>query len=146
MFFWHFPGGKACPPDRVLQEHRACNDHPCVHFYWETSPWSSCSEDSLVALNATFSWSGEATCGVGIQTRKVSCMKSSSGHVTPKRYSKNSHYQYTFVCITQVMLCSYTTLSIKAFSARIISFSNNFISGLILRLLFHHYYIKFTNR
>ncbi|NWR84339.1 THS7B protein, partial [Furnarius figulus] len=79
-------GGKACPPDRALQEHRACNNHPCVHFFWETSPWSSCSEDVLVtALNATINWSGEATCGVGIQTRKVFCMKSSSGQVTPKR-------------------------------------------------------------
>ncbi|XP_054033191.1 thrombospondin type-1 domain-containing protein 7B [Dryobates pubescens] len=79
-------GGKACPPDRALREHRACNDHPCVHFFWETSPWSSCSKDALVtALNGTINWSGEATCGVGIQTRKVVCMKSSSGQVTPKR-------------------------------------------------------------
>ncbi|KAM7097072.1 thrombospondin type-1 domain-containing protein 7B isoform 4-T6 [Ciconia maguari] len=79
-------GGRACPPDRALQEHRACNGHPCVHFFWETSPWSSCSKDALVtALNATINWSGEAACGVGIQTRKVFCMKSSSGQVTPKR-------------------------------------------------------------
>ncbi|OXB67704.1 hypothetical protein ASZ78_002786 [Callipepla squamata] len=78
--------GKACPPDRALQEHRTCNDHPCVHFFWETSSWSSCSEDALVtALNATVSWSGEATCGVGMQTRKVFCMRSGSGQVTPKR-------------------------------------------------------------
>ncbi|XP_072730525.1 thrombospondin type-1 domain-containing protein 7B isoform X5 [Ciconia boyciana] len=79
-------GGRACPPDRALQEHRACNGHPCVHFFWETSPWSPCSKDALVtALNATINWSGEAACGVGIQTRKVFCMKSSSGQVTPKR-------------------------------------------------------------
>uniref|UniRef100_A0A669PYP8 Thrombospondin type-1 domain-containing protein 7A n=1 Tax=Phasianus colchicus TaxID=9054 RepID=A0A669PYP8_PHACC len=79
-------GGKACPPDRALQEQRTCNDHPCVHFFWETSPWSSCSEDVLVtALNATIGWSGEAACGVGMQTRKVFCMRSGSGHVTPKR-------------------------------------------------------------
>ncbi|NXP37618.1 THS7B protein, partial [Leiothrix lutea] len=79
-------GGKACPPERALQEQRACNEQPCVHFFWETSPWSSCSQDVLgTALNTTSSWSGEATCGVGIQTRKVSCRKSSSGQVTPKR-------------------------------------------------------------
>ncbi|XP_010085254.1 PREDICTED: thrombospondin type-1 domain-containing protein 7B-like, partial [Pterocles gutturalis] len=78
-------GGKACPPDRALQEHRACNDHPCVHFFWETSPWSSCSEDALVtALNATINWSGEASCGVGVQTRKV-LFFFGSGQVTPKR-------------------------------------------------------------
>ncbi|XP_068051274.1 thrombospondin type-1 domain-containing protein 7B isoform X2 [Anomalospiza imberbis] len=79
-------GGKACPPERALQEQRACNEHLCVHFFWEVSPWSSCSEDVLgTALNATSSWSGEAACGVGIQTRKVFCRKSSSGQVTPKR-------------------------------------------------------------
>ncbi|NXQ22466.1 THS7B protein, partial [Peucedramus taeniatus] len=79
-------GGKACPPERALQEQRACNEHLCVHFFWEVSPWSPCSEDVLgTALNATSSWSGEAACGVGIQTRKVFCRKSSSGQVTPKR-------------------------------------------------------------
>ncbi|NXO34104.1 THS7B protein, partial [Locustella ochotensis] len=79
-------GGKACPPERALQEQRACNEQLCVHFFWEASPWSSCSEDVLgTALNATSGWSGEATCGVGIQTRKVFCRKSSSGQVAPKR-------------------------------------------------------------
>ncbi|XP_005519659.1 PREDICTED: thrombospondin type-1 domain-containing protein 7B [Pseudopodoces humilis] len=79
-------GGKACPPERSLQEQRACNEHLCVRFFWEASPWSSCSEDVLgAAPNATASWSGEATCGVGIQTRKIFCRKSSSGQVAPKR-------------------------------------------------------------
>lgn len=80
-------GGKLCPPSRALQEYRFCNDHPCTQFYWEASPWGPCSEDTLVtALNATISWNGEATCGVGIQTRKVLCMKNSSGQVMNKRY------------------------------------------------------------
>ncbi|RLW04808.1 hypothetical protein DV515_00005689 [Chloebia gouldiae] len=79
-------GGKACPPERALQEQRACNEHLCVHFFWEVSPWSSCSEDVLgTALNATSSWSGDGACGVGVQTRRVFCRKSSSGQVTPKR-------------------------------------------------------------
>uniref|UniRef100_A0A8D2MJ59 Thrombospondin type-1 domain-containing protein 7A n=1 Tax=Zonotrichia albicollis TaxID=44394 RepID=A0A8D2MJ59_ZONAL len=79
-------GGKGCPPERALREQRACNEHPCVHFFWDVSPWSSCSEDVLgTALNATSSWSGEPACGVGIQTRRVFCRKSSSGQVTPKR-------------------------------------------------------------
>ncbi|NXC13134.1 THS7B protein, partial [Corythaeola cristata] len=96
-------GGKACPPDRALQEHRACNDHPCVHFFWETSPWSSCSEDVLVtALNATINWSGEATCGVGIQTRKVFCMKSSSGQVTSKRCPESIRPETVRPCL---LLC-----------------------------------------
>uniref|UniRef100_A0A8C8B6D5 Thrombospondin type-1 domain-containing protein 7A n=1 Tax=Otus sunia TaxID=257818 RepID=A0A8C8B6D5_9STRI len=96
-------GGKACPPDRALQEHRACNDHPCVHFFWETSPWSPCSEDVLVtALNATINWSGEGTCGVGIQTRKVFCMKSSSGQVTPKRCPESIRPETVRPCL---LLC-----------------------------------------
>ncbi|KAM6080415.1 thrombospondin type-1 domain-containing protein 7B isoform 4-T4 [Theristicus caerulescens] len=96
-------GGKACPPDRALQEHRACNDHPCVHFFWETSPWSSCSEDALVtALNATINWSGEATCGVGVQTRKVFCVKSSSGQVTPKRCPESIRPETVRPCL---LLC-----------------------------------------
>ncbi|XP_040460738.1 thrombospondin type-1 domain-containing protein 7B [Falco naumanni] len=96
-------GGKACPPDRALQEHRACNDHPCVHFFWETSPWSSCSEDVLVtALNTTINWSREATCGVGIQTRKVFCMKSSSGQVTPKRCPESIRPETVRPCL---LLC-----------------------------------------
>ncbi|NWX72371.1 THS7B protein, partial [Alca torda] len=96
-------GGKACPPDRALQEHRACNDHLCVHFFWETSPWSSCSEDPLVtALNATVNWSGEATCGVGIQTRKVFCMRSSSGQVTPKRCPESIRPEAVRPCL---LLC-----------------------------------------
>uniref|UniRef100_A0A8C0IEL2 Thrombospondin type-1 domain-containing protein 7A n=1 Tax=Bubo bubo TaxID=30461 RepID=A0A8C0IEL2_BUBBB len=96
-------GGKACPPDRALQEHRTCNDHPCVHFFWETSPWSPCSEDVLVtALNATINWSGEATCGVGIQTRKVFCMKSSSGQVTPKRCPESIRPETVRPCL---LLC-----------------------------------------
>ncbi|XP_019378020.1 PREDICTED: thrombospondin type-1 domain-containing protein 7B [Gavialis gangeticus] len=79
-------GGKLCPPSRALQEYRFCNDHPCTQFYWEASPWGPCSEDTLVtALNATISWNGEATCGVGIQPRKVLCMKNSSGPVMNKR-------------------------------------------------------------
>uniref|UniRef100_A0A8C0URH5 Thrombospondin type-1 domain-containing protein 7B-like n=1 Tax=Cyanistes caeruleus TaxID=156563 RepID=A0A8C0URH5_CYACU len=79
-------GGKACPPERSLQEQRACNEHLCVRFFWEASPWSSCSEHVPgAAPNATASWSGEATCGVGIQTRKIFCRKSSSGQVAPKR-------------------------------------------------------------
>uniref|UniRef100_A0A663NAP1 Thrombospondin type 1 domain containing 7B n=1 Tax=Athene cunicularia TaxID=194338 RepID=A0A663NAP1_ATHCN len=96
-------GGKACPPDQALQEHRACNDHPCAHFFWETSPWSPCSEDVLVtALNATINWSREATCGVGIQTRKVFCMKSSSGQVTPKRCPESIRPETVRPCL---LLC-----------------------------------------
>ncbi|XP_046319736.1 thrombospondin type-1 domain-containing protein 7B [Marmota monax] len=79
-------GGKPCPPSQALQEYRVCNDHPCMQLYWETSPWGPCSENTLVtALNATVGWNGEATCGVGIQTRRVFCVKSHVGQVMTKR-------------------------------------------------------------
>uniref|UniRef100_A0A5F9DSJ3 Thrombospondin type-1 domain-containing protein 7B n=1 Tax=Oryctolagus cuniculus TaxID=9986 RepID=A0A5F9DSJ3_RABIT len=79
-------GGKPCPPSQALQEHRLCHDHSCMQLYWETMPWGPCSENTLVtALNATIGWNGEATCGVGIQMRKVFCVKSHVGQVMNKR-------------------------------------------------------------
>lgn len=87
LLFLFLAGGKPCPPSQALQEHRLCNDHSCMQLYWETSPWGPCSEDTLVtALNATIGWNGEATCGVGIQTRRVFCVKSHVGQVMTKRY------------------------------------------------------------
>lgn len=82
-----FPGGKPCPSSQELQEHRLCNDHSCTQLYWETSAWAPCSENTLVTtLNVTIGWNGEATCGVGIQTRRVFCIKSHVGQVMTKRY------------------------------------------------------------
>ncbi|ELK34484.1 Thrombospondin type-1 domain-containing protein 7B [Myotis davidii] len=79
-------GGKPCPPSQALQEYRSCNDHSCMQLYWDTSPWGLCTEDTLgTALNATIGWNGEAACGVGIQTRKVFCVKSHVGQVMTKR-------------------------------------------------------------
>ncbi|XP_074071171.1 thrombospondin type-1 domain-containing protein 7B [Macrotis lagotis] len=93
-------GGKPCPPLQTLQEYRLCNDHPCQHFYWETSPWGPCSEDALVtALNATSTWSGEATCGVGIQTRKVFCMKSHIGQAMIKRCPDSTRPETVRPCL-----------------------------------------------
>lgn len=86
-----FIGGKPCPGSQELQEYRLCNDHSCTQLYWETSAWGSCSENTLVtALNMTIGWNGEATCGVGIQTRKVFCIKSHVGQVMTKRYLQPS--------------------------------------------------------
>ncbi|XP_054555672.1 thrombospondin type-1 domain-containing protein 7B isoform X2 [Talpa occidentalis] len=93
-------GGKPCPPSQTLQEHRSCNDHSCMQLYWETSPWGSCSEDTLVtALNATIGWNGEATCGVGIQTRRVFCVKSHMGQVTTKRCPESTRPETARPCL-----------------------------------------------
>uniref|UniRef100_A0A8C9SRK1 Thrombospondin type-1 domain-containing protein 7A n=1 Tax=Scleropages formosus TaxID=113540 RepID=A0A8C9SRK1_SCLFO len=83
--------GKPCPPVTSLEEWRACNDHPCAVFYWQTSAWGHCMEDSsLSSSNATSSWKGQPTCAVGIQTRKVSCVKMNTGQVISKRCPESS--------------------------------------------------------
>ncbi|MGH0170102.1 UNVERIFIED_CONTAM: hypothetical protein FKN15_062344 [Acipenser sinensis] len=77
--------GKPCPLASALEEWRLCNDHPCTVFFWEVSPWASCIEDtSMTTLNATSNWNGKPTCAVGIQTRKVICMKVNVGQVISK--------------------------------------------------------------
>nr|XP_045006889.1 thrombospondin type-1 domain-containing protein 7B isoform X3 [Jaculus jaculus] len=79
-------GGKPCPPVQALQEYRLCNDHSCMQLYWETTPWGPCAENTLItALNATIGWNGQATCGVGIQTRRAFCVRSNLGQVMAKR-------------------------------------------------------------
>ncbi|XP_061090823.1 thrombospondin type-1 domain-containing protein 7B-like [Conger conger] len=84
-------GKKPCPAPPALEEWRHCNEHPCLTFYWEASPWSPCMEDSSTAtLNATSSWNGSPTCTVGVQTRRVSCIKMNVGQVIPKRCPDSS--------------------------------------------------------
>ncbi|XP_077176308.1 thrombospondin type-1 domain-containing protein 7B isoform X2 [Paroedura picta] len=96
-------GGKACPPSHALQEHRLCNDHSCNQVYWETSAWSPCSENTLItAVNATIYWNGETTCGVGIQTRKVFCVKNNSGQVPAKRCPESIRPETVQPCL---LLC-----------------------------------------
>uniref|UniRef100_A0A8C3XB83 Thrombospondin type-1 domain-containing protein 7B n=1 Tax=Catagonus wagneri TaxID=51154 RepID=A0A8C3XB83_9CETA len=93
-------GGNPCPPSQTLQEYRSCNDHSCMQLYWETSPWGPCSEDTLVtALNATIGWNGEATCGVGIQTRRVVCVKSHVGQVMTKRCPESTRPETVRPCL-----------------------------------------------
>ncbi|XP_019481931.1 PREDICTED: thrombospondin type-1 domain-containing protein 7B [Hipposideros armiger] len=93
-------GGKPCPPSQALHEYRSCNDHSCMQLHWETSPWGPCSEDTLVtALNATIGWNGEATCGVGIQTRKVFCVKSHVGQVMSKRCPDSTRPETVRPCL-----------------------------------------------
>ncbi|XP_021054219.1 thrombospondin type-1 domain-containing protein 7B [Mus pahari] len=92
-------GGKPCPSAQELQEYRLCNDHSCTQLYWETSAWGSCSENTLVtALNVTIGWNGEATCGVGIQTRKVFCIKSHVGQVMTKRCPESTRPETVRPC------------------------------------------------
>lgn len=85
-FFYFSIGAAQCPNISALQEVRSCNEHPCVIHHWQTGPWGLCIEDvSVAGLNSSTSWSGEATCAVGMQTRKVICVRVNVGQVGPKK-------------------------------------------------------------
>lgn len=79
-------GGMQCPNSSALQETRSCNEHSCTVYHWQTGPWGQCIEDTSVsAFNSSASWNGEATCSVGMQTRKVICVRVNVGQVGPKK-------------------------------------------------------------
>ncbi|KAI5186224.1 Thrombospondin Type-1 Domain-Containing Protein 7B [Manis pentadactyla] len=93
-------GGKPCPPAQALQEYRLCSNHACMRLYWETSPWGPCSEDrSVTALNVTSGWNREVTCGVGVQTRRVFCIKSHVGQVMTKRCPDSTRPEIVRPCL-----------------------------------------------
>lgn len=83
------PGGSSCPNASVLQEMRSCNEHSCVVYHWQTGPWGPCTEDtSVTMLNSTRttpSGQGKTSCTMGMQTRKVICIKVNVGQVPPKK-------------------------------------------------------------
>lgn len=78
--------GKVCPAATALEEWRVCNNHPCIVFHWETSAWGQCIENVSIDLNMTSLLDVTSTCPVGVQIRKVRCMKSNSGPVISKRW------------------------------------------------------------
>lgn len=91
--FYYFLGGGQCPNSSALQEVRSCNDHPCTVYHWQTGPWGQCIEDTSVpSANSSLGRAGtgvasnEAFCSVGMQTRKVICVRVNVGQVPPKKY------------------------------------------------------------
>nr|XP_043874554.1 thrombospondin type-1 domain-containing protein 7B isoform X2 [Solea senegalensis] len=91
--------GKECPAASALEEWRVCNDHPCVVFYWEASAWGPCIEDTSMDLNGTGLWDGSPACAVGVQIRKVSCVKANVGPVISKRCPDSSRPQTVRPCL-----------------------------------------------
>ncbi|KAI7806178.1 putative thrombospondin type-1 domain-containing protein 7A-like [Triplophysa rosa] len=77
-------GGASCPNSSSLQEVRNCNEHPCVVYHWQAGPWGQCVEDTSTSTLNTSSTAGKATCAMGMQTRKVICVKVNVGQVPPK--------------------------------------------------------------
>uniref|UniRef100_A0A6Q2X3L3 Thrombospondin, type I, domain containing 7Ab n=1 Tax=Esox lucius TaxID=8010 RepID=A0A6Q2X3L3_ESOLU len=81
-------GGLLCPNSSALQEMRSCNEHPCTVYHWQTGPWGQCIEDTSVPLaNSTGARVavGDSSCSVGMQTRKVICVRVNVGQVPPKK-------------------------------------------------------------
>ncbi|KAF3833452.1 hypothetical protein F7725_024656 [Dissostichus mawsoni] len=71
-----------CPNISALQEVRGCNDHPCTVYHWQTGAWGQCIEDaSIPASNASNGRTrgDDASCSVGMQTRKVICVRVNVG-------------------------------------------------------------------
>uniref|UniRef100_A0A8C4ZXL8 Thrombospondin, type I, domain containing 7Aa n=1 Tax=Gadus morhua TaxID=8049 RepID=A0A8C4ZXL8_GADMO len=82
-------GGIQCPNASSLQEVRSCNEHPCTVYHWQTGPWGQCIEDASIptgAANGSRGRGGEdSACSVGMQTRKVICVRVNVGQVPPKK-------------------------------------------------------------
>ncbi|KAL6462203.1 hypothetical protein MHYP_G00286250 [Metynnis hypsauchen] len=86
-------GGTICPNTSALQEMRNCNEHACIVYHWQTGPWGPCTEDtSVTTLNSTNTGSkttpsgpDKPSCAMGMQTRKVICVKVNVGQVPPKK-------------------------------------------------------------
>ncbi|KAG9328950.1 hypothetical protein JZ751_009127, partial [Albula glossodonta] len=84
-----------CPNSSALQESRSCNAHPCTVYHWQASAWGHCIEDtSIASLNSSSPASarggalglgGATACSVGMQTRKVICVRDNVGQVPPKK-------------------------------------------------------------
>ncbi|KTG40293.1 hypothetical protein cypCar_00012960, partial [Cyprinus carpio] len=78
-------GGSGCPNTSALQEVRNCNEHPCIVYHWQTGPWGQCVEDTTTSTLNSSSSAEKSTCTVGVQTRKVICIKVNVGQVPPKK-------------------------------------------------------------
>ncbi|XP_034747291.1 thrombospondin type-1 domain-containing protein 7A isoform X2 [Etheostoma cragini] len=81
-------GGIQCPNISALQEVRNCNDHPCTVYHWQTGSWGQCIEDSSIPSTNTSvgrTRGDDASCSVGMQTRKVICVRVNVGQVPPKK-------------------------------------------------------------
>ncbi|XP_068190028.1 thrombospondin type-1 domain-containing protein 7A [Antennarius striatus] len=81
-------GGIQCPNTSALQEVKSCNEHPCTVYHWQTGAWGQCIEDaSIPAGNASVGRTrgSDASCSVGMQTRKVICVRVNVGQVPPKK-------------------------------------------------------------
>uniref|UniRef100_A0A3B5LNX1 Thrombospondin type-1 domain-containing protein 7A n=1 Tax=Xiphophorus couchianus TaxID=32473 RepID=A0A3B5LNX1_9TELE len=83
-------GGSLCPNSSALQEVQNCNEHACIVYHWQTGPWGPCTEDpSTAPLNTSAGTrpaaDAQGLCSMGVQTRKVMCVRVNVGQVPPKK-------------------------------------------------------------
>ncbi|KAM6958811.1 LOW QUALITY PROTEIN: thrombospondin type-1 domain-containing protein 7A [Aplochiton taeniatus] len=82
-------GGAQCPNSSALQEVRSCNEHPCTVYHWQTGAWGQCIEDTSIPSTNGSAARGDRgadlSCSVGMQTRKVICVRVNVGQVPPKK-------------------------------------------------------------
>uniref|UniRef100_A0A8C2JGW2 Thrombospondin type-1 domain-containing protein 7A n=1 Tax=Cyprinus carpio TaxID=7962 RepID=A0A8C2JGW2_CYPCA len=86
--------GKPCPPASELVQWRPCSNQPCTIYYWDTSPWDPCMPNTITDENegnsTTPQMENDATCGIGVQMRQVTCRRAGNGHVLPKQCPESS--------------------------------------------------------
>uniref|UniRef100_A0A674EB22 Thrombospondin type-1 domain-containing protein 7A n=1 Tax=Salmo trutta TaxID=8032 RepID=A0A674EB22_SALTR len=114
-------GGVQCPNSIALQEVRSCNDHPCTVYHWQTGPWGQCIEDTSVPpVNSTAAGAragvgvrgGDSSCSVGMQTRKVICVRVNVGQVPPKKCPESIRPETVRPCLLPCKRdCSVTSYS-----------------------------------
>lgn len=63
------PTGHPCPSKDDMVQFENCNTHGCYGYSWLVLPWTDCNE----------------TCGRGIQTRDVWCMRGNDQHVEDEK-------------------------------------------------------------
>ncbi|XP_055083740.1 thrombospondin type-1 domain-containing protein 7A [Periophthalmus magnuspinnatus] len=89
-------GGALCPNSSALQEVRNCNEHACTVYHWQTGAWGACTEDPTASSSSSSSSantsstqgpgiSTQGPCAMGVQTRKVICVRVNVGQVPPKK-------------------------------------------------------------
>ncbi|XP_071493790.1 thrombospondin type-1 domain-containing protein 7A-like [Diadema antillarum] len=77
-------GGAQCPDDADLIESRNCNHHSCTLFAWMTTEWGECTL-GLDAIDPPDTPDEDGSCGMGTQTRNVSCSRINPAKVAPDK-------------------------------------------------------------
>lgn len=107
------PDGKSCPAAPALEEWRVCSDHPCMVFHWEASAWSPCVQNSSARLN--LSALGNDACAVGVQSRRVTCVKKSGGPVSSKRWAMKGRYTVILIHPLCLKMLIFTSACLESF-------------------------------